>query len=61
MAEDEKKVEEVKAEGKDENKETAAPVSEICANAEGAAADLVEDDSEIKPTQGFFLTSQRWH
>lgn len=38
-----------------------APVSEICGNAEELAAQLIDDDSEITPTQGFFLTSQRWH
>lgn len=41
--------------------EIKAPVSEICGNAEELAASLVEDDSEIKPVEGFFLTSQRWH
>lgn len=41
--------------------ETKAPVSEICGNAEENAAALVDDDSEIKPVEGFFLTSQRWH
>ena len=23
--------------------------------------EIVDDDSEIKPVEGFFLTSQRWH
>lgn len=41
--------------------ETEAPVSAICNNAEEAAAELVDDDSDIKPVEGFFLTSQRWH
>lgn len=41
--------------------EVEAPVSAICNNAEELAADLVDDDSEIKPVEGFFLTSQRWH
>ena len=46
----------------EENEEVKAPVSEICGNAEELAASLVEDDdSEIKPVEGFFLTSQRWH
>lgn len=39
--------------------EIEAPVSAICNNAEELAADLVDDDSEIKPVEGFFLTSQR--
>mgnify|MGYP003311826228 CR=1 FL=1 len=41
--------------------EKKAPVSEICGNAEELAASLVDDDSEVKPVEGFFLTSQRWH
>lgn len=41
--------------------EIEAPVSAIRNNAEELAADLVDDDSEIKPVEGFFLTSQRWH
>ncbi|MBQ9955814.1 MAG: hypothetical protein IKV48_08535 [Eggerthellaceae bacterium] len=45
----------------EEQEEIKAPVSEICGNAEELAASLVDDDSEITPTQGFFLTSQRWH
>ena len=45
----------------EESEETKAPVSEICDNAEENAAALVDDDSEIKPVEGFFLTSQRWH
>lgn len=52
MADEEKITEEVEVE---------APVSAICNNAEELAADLVDDDSEIKPVEGFFLTSQRWH
>lgn len=43
------------------DEEVEAPVSAICNNAEELAADLVDDDSEIKPVEGFFLTSQRWH
>ena len=38
-----------------------APVSEICGNAKENAAKLIDDDSDVTPTQGFFLTSQRWH
>lgn len=57
MVDDEKKNAE-QAEGTEEAK---APVSEICGNAEENAAALVDDDSEIKPVEGFFLTSQRWH
>lgn len=45
----------------EQKEEIKAPVSEICGNAEELAASLVDDDSEITPTQGFFLTSQRWH
>lgn len=41
--------------------ETKAPVSEICGNAQDNAAKLVDDDSDVKPVEGFFLTSQRWH
>lgn len=41
--------------------EAKAPVSEICGSAEEQAAALVGDDSEVKPVEGFFLTSQRWH
>lgn len=55
MADDKKKAEEEKKD------ETVAPISEICANSEDLAAELVDDDSEIKPTEGFFFTSQRWH
>lgn len=42
---DEKKAPEEQAE------EIKAPVSEICGNAEELAAELVDDDSEITPTQ----------
>ncbi len=41
--------------------ETKAPVNEICENAEEMAASLADDDSDVKPVEGFFLTSQRWH
>jgi hypothetical protein len=41
--------------------EVKAPVSAICDNAQANAAAQVDDDSEIKPVEGFFLTSQRWH
>lgn len=44
-----------------EAEDAKAPVSEICGNAEELAASLVDDDSEVKPVEGFFLTSQRWH
>ena len=54
---DEKKAPEKTNEGED----MKDPVSEICGNAEELAASLVDDDSEIKPVDGFFLTSQRWH
>lgn len=54
MVDEKKKPEETEEEIK-------APVSEICGNAEELAASLVDDDSEIKPVEGFFLTSQRWH
>ena len=45
----------------EQGEEIKAPVSEICGNAEELAAELVDDGSDITPTQGFFLTSQRWH
>lgn len=45
----------------EKKEETKAPVSEICGNAEDLAAELVDDDSEVEPVEGFFLTSQRWH
>jgi hypothetical protein len=38
-----------------------APVSAICEGASAHAAAQIDDDSEIKPVEGFFLTSQRWH
>lgn len=41
--------------------EAKAPVSEICGSAEQRAAELADEDSEVKPVEGFFLTSQRWH
>lgn len=43
------------------DEEPKALVSEICGNAEELAAELVDEDSEVKPVEGFFLTSQRWH
>ena len=57
MVDNEKKT----AEEPKETEETKAPVSEICGNAQENAAALIDDDSEIKPVEGFFLTSQRWH
>ena len=56
MVDDEKKIAD-----EEKDKETKAPISEICADAKEAAEDLIDDDSEIKPVEGFFLTSQRWH
>lgn len=56
---DEKKS--IQDETTEKSKEAKAPVSEICGNAEEGAAALVDGDSEIKPVEGFFLTSQRWH
>jgi len=44
----------------DESKEIEAPISAICEGASANAAAQVDDDSEIKPVEGFFLTSQRW-
>jgi hypothetical protein len=41
--------------------EPTAPVNAICDGASANAAAQVDDDSEIKPVEGFFLTSQRWH
>ncbi|MDR0499840.1 MAG: hypothetical protein LBG97_01145 [Coriobacteriales bacterium] len=38
-----------------------APVSSICEDASANAVAQINDDSEIKPVEGFFLTSQRWH
>lgn len=46
---------------KEKKEEIKAPIEEICANSEDLAAELVNDDSEIEPTSGFFFTSQRWH
>jgi|GEM_PF-1303421 len=43
------------------SKETEAPVSAICENATANAEAQVSEDSEIKPVEGFFFTSQRWH
>ena len=57
---DEKKAPEEKV-ATEKTDEIKAPVSEICGNAEELAASLVDDDSEVKPVEGFFLTSQRWH
>lgn len=44
-----------------EKTEIKAPVSAICDGASANAAAQIDDDSEIKPVEGFFLTSQRWH
>ncbi|MDR3136470.1 MAG: hypothetical protein LBU07_03495 [Coriobacteriales bacterium] len=44
-----------------EDKDIKAPVSAICDNAQANAAALADEDDEIKPVEGFFLTSQRWH
>jgi hypothetical protein len=44
-----------------EKQEAVAPVSAICDGASANAAAQVDDESEIKPVEGFFLTSQRWH
>lgn len=60
MEDAEKKVVE-NVDGTEKTEGAKAPVSEICGNAEENAAALVDDDSEIKPVEGFFLTSQRWH
>lgn len=46
---------------KEKKEEIKAPIEEICANSEDLAAELVNDDSDIEPTSGFFFTSQRWH
>lgn len=45
----------------EDTKDVKAPVSEICGNAQEHAASLIDEDSEVKPVEGFFLTSQRWH
>lgn len=42
-------------------KRDEAPVKAICGNAEENAAALIDEDSEVKPVEGYFLTSQRWH
>jgi hypothetical protein len=50
------------AEAKDaEDQEVEAPIEAICEGASANAAAQIDDDSEIKPVEGFFLTSQRWH
>jgi hypothetical protein len=51
------------APGEDSSAQAAAeaPVSAICEGASANAQAQVDDDSEIKPVEGFFLTSQRWH
>lgn len=54
-------VDEKKTPEEEKTEEAKAPVSAICNNAEELAAELIDDDSEIKPVEGFFLTSQRWH
>lgn len=56
---EEKKKPETSETKKDEEKK--APIEEICADSEKLAKELVDDDSEIEPTEGFFFTSQRWH
>ena len=43
------------------DQDAKAPVSAICDNAQANAAALADEDAEIKPVEGFFLTSQRWH
>jgi hypothetical protein len=60
MADDKDKVA-TSSEGVEKKEEIKAPVSEICANAQENAVAQIDDDSEIKPVEGFFLTSQRWH
>ncbi len=45
----------------EDEKDVEAPVSAICEGASAHAAAQIKDDSEIKPVEGFFLTSQRWH
>jgi hypothetical protein len=50
-----------KKEAQEVKEEVVAPVSEICNNAQANAAAQIDDDSEVKPVEGFFLTSQRWH
>lgn len=45
----------------EDTQDEKAPVNKICENAHEHAASLIDDDSEIKPVEGFFLTSQRWH
>jgi hypothetical protein len=60
MAEEEKDQKNTEK-AQEESPETVAPVDAICGNSEQLAAELVNDDSEIEPTSGFFFTSQRWH
>lgn len=56
MSDDKEKV------AQEEQEETKAPISEICAQSENLAAEQLEgDDSEVEPVSGFFFTSQRWH
>lgn len=58
------KEEEKNEEAREKNeakKEAAAPIEKICADSEKMAEELVDDDSEIEPTKGYFFTSQRWH
>jgi hypothetical protein len=59
MSDDKKK--EIDAVEDKATNEVKAPVSAICDNAQANAAAQIDDDSEIKPVEGFFLTSQRWH
>ncbi len=54
---DEKKAPEKTNEGED----MSFPSAKYAATPKKLAASLVDDDSEIKPVEGFFLTSQRWH
>lgn len=58
MAEEKRKAPE--KDGND-SKRDEAPVKTICGNAEENAAALVDEGSEVKPVEGYFLTSQRWH
>lgn len=59
--EEERKQHPEKEKETEETPEAKAPVSEICGSAEERAAELADEDSEVKPVEGFFLTSQRWH
>jgi hypothetical protein len=61
MRDDDKKKDVKDAAEKEATDEIKAPVSAICDSAQENAAAQVDDNSEIKPVEGFFLTSQRWH